>query len=155
MKKIVPLFLFLLSSFTLQKIHAQVDNFNIDTYREFLQSHQNLTSEQLLDLYPSGRFAENLNFNYESDSYLDSINIKYNLTDYEKRLIGKHGFMVSERLLQYSFGDAFLDIYHKDLHVFVSTDAILHALHMSYDNILKDVELGILIDRVSNKGGTT
>ncbi|HVO73610.1 MAG TPA: DUF3160 domain-containing protein, partial [Ignavibacteriaceae bacterium] len=59
-----------------------------------------------------------------------------------------HGFMVSERLSPYSFGDAFLGIYHKDLPVFISTDAILFALHMSYDNILKDAELGILINNV-------
>ena len=43
-----------------------------------------------------------------------------------------------------------LEIYEKDLPVFVSTDAILHAFHISYDRILKDVELGILIDRITN-----
>ena len=57
--------------------------------------------------------------------------------------------MVSERLSKGSFGDAFLDIYHKDLPVFISTDAILHAFHVSYDRILKDIELAVLIDKLS------
>ncbi len=56
----------------------------------------------------------------------------------KNHLIKKNGFMVSERLFKYSsFGDAFLDIYHKDLPVFVSTDAILHAFHISYDRYFK------------------
>ena len=47
-----------------------------------------------------------------------------------------------------SFGESFLEIFHKDLPVFVSTDAILHAFHISYDRILKDAELGFLIEKV-------
>jgi hypothetical protein len=58
--------------------------------------------------------------------------------------------MISERLTRSAFGEAFLEIYENDLPVFVSTDAILHAFHISYDRILKDVELGILIDRITN-----
>jgi hypothetical protein len=47
-----------------------------------------------------------------------------------------------------SFGQAFLEIFHRDLPVFVSTDAILHAFHISYDRILKEAELGFLIEKV-------
>ena len=60
-----------------------------------------------------------------------------------------HGFMVSERLSKISFGEALLEIYHHDLPVFVSTDAILHAFHVSYDRILKDVETGMLVDKLT------
>jgi len=49
-----------------------------------------------------------------------------------------------------SFGESFLEIFHKDLPVFVSTDAILHAFHISYDRILKDAELGFLIEKVKS-----
>jgi hypothetical protein len=150
MKKIVPLFLFLLSFFISSTIFAQSDHFTVDAYKQFLQSHQNLTSEQLLEIYSAGTFEENINLDYESATYFDSIAFKYNLTDYEKELISKHGFMVSERLSSTSFGEALLDIYHKDPPLFISTDAILHSLHMSYDNILKDIELSILIDKVDD-----
>ncbi len=108
-----------------------------------------MDAEQLLDDHDAGTFDANFNADYSSADYFDSIDAKYNLTNYEKSLLNKNGFMVSERLSKGSFGDAFLDIYHKDLPVFISTDAILHAFHVSYDRILKDMELAVLIDKLS------
>jgi hypothetical protein len=129
-------------------LNAQ-SGFNIEQYNHFLQSHENMGSSQLLEMHDAGSFKGNVNVKYNNALYFDSIGIKYNLTNHEKELIGKNSFMVSERLSQESFGGAFLEIYNRDLPVFVSTDAILHAFHISYDRILKDVELGILIDRVT------
>ncbi len=131
-------------------IKAQPTQFNINEYKQFLQAHENMTSEQLFSMHPAGTFESDLNIDYASAIYFDSINFKYNLTSEEKAIIKNNGFMVSERLTKSSFGEAFLEIYEKDLPVFVSTDAILHAFHISYDRILKDVELGILIDRISD-----
>ena len=125
---------------------AQV--FNIEDYHEFLQQHQNMTSQELLQMHPAGIFSDQINSNYTEALYFDSIDAYYNLTEYEKSLIGDHGFMVSERLDKVSFGQAILEIFHNDLPVFVSTDAILHALHISYDRILKDIEVGLLEDQL-------
>jgi hypothetical protein len=130
-------------------LNAQTD-FNTEQYKQFLQSHQNMTTTQLLEMHDAGSFKGNINSNYNNALYFDSISIKYNLTNYEKELIAKHGFMVSERLSKLSFGESFLEIYQNDLPVFVSSDAILHAFHVSYDRILKDVELGLLIERVGD-----
>ena len=121
---------------------AQV--FNIEDYQEFLQQHQNMTTEELLQMHPAGIFSDQINSNYTEALYFDSIDAYYNLTEYEKSLIGDHGFMVSERLKKISFGEAILEIFHQDLPVFVSTDAILHAFHVSYDRILQDMEIGLL-----------
>ncbi len=140
---ILPVFLF-------TGIHAQSGNFNINEYSNFLSTHKDLTTKQLLEMHPAGTFSGDIKLYTGSAQYFDSVSAKYALTDYEKSLIEKNGFMVSERLAKNSFGDAFLDVYHKDLPVFISTDAILHALHMSYDKILKDVELGILIEKVKS-----
>lgn len=131
-------------------IQAQPTQFNINEYKQFLQSHQNMVTSKLLEMHSAGTFRSNLNLNYPSALYFDSIDSKYNLTLYEKDLINDNGFMVSERLTKSAFGEAFLEIYNNDLPVFVSTDAILHAFHVSYDRILKDVELGILIDRITS-----
>ena len=131
-------------------IKAQPTQFNINEYKQFLQSHQNMVTSELLEMHSAGTFRTDLNVDFENAQYFDSISIKYNLTDFEKSLINKNGFMVSERLTRSAFGEAFLEIYENDLPVFVSTDAILHAFHVSYDRILKDVELGILIDRIIN-----
>ncbi len=129
-------------------LQAQADNFDLTAYKQFLTSHKNLTASQLLDMHPADSFALKISQN-QSPLYLDSIILKYNLTSYEQSLIDNHGFMVSERLSKNTFGNAFLDIWHKDLPVFISTDAILHALHMSYDNILIDVERQILVPKLS------
>ncbi len=122
--------------------------FDVDAYKLFLASHQNMSSEQLRSMYSAGSFTEGAATVFSASLYSDSIQLKYKLTDHEKSLIEKHGFMVTERLKFASFGEAFGKIFHNDLPVFVSTDAILHAIHMSYDEILKTVEEDILIAKV-------
>ncbi|MCX6149292.1 MAG: DUF3160 domain-containing protein [Ignavibacteriales bacterium] len=131
-------------------VNAQAGTFDVQSYKQFLESHQNMNSEMLLNLHPAGVFKGDLKLQLKDAAYFDSISIKYNLTEQEKSLIQKNGFMVSERLSHNTFGDAFFDIYQKDLPVYVSTDAILHAFHRSYDRILKDVELGFLILKLEN-----
>ena len=151
MKKIFMSFgIFLLQIIFFTNTAAQSNNFNIENYKLFLQSHQNISSASLLQLYDAGKFASNLHMNDSSAVYLDSIDAKYNLTSYEKSLLQQNGFVISERLNGSSFGGAFMQIFQQDLPVFVSTDAILYALHMSYDNILKDVELSVIIDTLNS-----
>ncbi len=126
------------------------NNFNVAEYKKYLENHKNLSSESLLKLYPAGVFNSGINQNINSALYLDSIIAKYNLTGYEKSLLQKYGFMVSERLSKSSIGGSLLEIFQNDLPVFISTDAILHALHISYDRILKDVEVGALTKKLED-----
>ena len=146
MKKISLLFLFVIYA---MRISPQ-SGFSLEDYKQFLNTHQNMTSGQLLKMHDAGLFNANLNINTDSIVYLDSICIKYNLTDYEKQLIKKNGFMASERLSFDSYGDAVRDIFFKDLPVFVSTDAILHSVHKSYDLILMQTEGEILIQKIKD-----
>lgn len=151
MKNKILLYLFLISIFILipdKNIYSQ--GFDLTQYQNFLQSHQNMQTGELLQMYPAGTFTGNINVSYQDIFYFDSIDAKYNLTEFEKSLIHDHGFMVSQRLSQQSFGQILLDIHSKDLPVFVSTDAILYAYHVSYDRILREVELGYLIGKVDN-----
>jgi len=127
---------------------SQIPPFDIDVYKSFLATHQDMSANELLALHPAGSFAHAAPMSFPSALYADSIALKYNLTDYEKSLIEQNGFMVTERLSRPSPADAFLDIYQKDLPAFVSTDAILHAWHMSYDEILKVVETYLLIGKL-------
>ena len=119
-------------------------SFDVDAYKQFLSSHQNLTTTQLRALHSAGIFSAEALTNPATARYFDSIDARYKLTTYEKSLIGEHGFMATERLQSSSFGTAFTEIYNRDLPVFVSTDAILHSLHMSWDKILMEVETGVL-----------
>ncbi len=120
----------------------------LDAYKHFLEANKNMSVSGLQSMYDAGSFRSRSS-NHSDYLYLDSIGIKYGLTDYEKQLLSQHGFMVTERIPGYSFAQSFLNIYHKDLPVYVSSDAILHAFHVSYDQILKEVEVGMLIDKLT------
>ena len=140
-------FLSLLFSFFLTLSAFAQSNFSSDAYYQYLLENKNLSFEELQSKFS----AENTyykGFDKETQldgfSYLDSIQIKYGLTDQETELLKLNRFVVTERLDFDCFGKAFHDIYIKDLPVFISTDAILHALHASYDQILVDLEIAIL-----------
>ena len=122
--------------------------FSEPAYRDFLERTQNLTAEGLLTLHDAGIFQRAVDASYSTAEYFDSINAHYNFTPYELQLLGQHGFVVTERLSRESFGDALIDIYKADLPVFVSTDAILHAIHRSYDKILQTVEVYFLYNKI-------
>ncbi len=119
---------------------AQQTRFDVDAYRQFLARHQDMEGSALLSEYPAPLLRKSAALPAGQAAWLDSITIKYALTQDERDLIGENGFMVTERLSAETFQEAYHDIWHKDLPVAVTTDAILHALHMSYDNVLKDTE---------------
>jgi len=120
-------------------------NFDVAAYEAFLASHKDIPSSELLSMHPSGTFARTVPTLSTQPFRLDSIDMKYHLTNGEKVLLGINGFVVSERMAPGSFGQGFVDIWKADLPVFISTDAILHAVHRSYDEILKQCEEQYLI----------
>lgn len=122
--------------------------FDLETYKSFLAANRNLESAQLQAMYPAGSFRASAAF--PSPMYLDSIRARYWLTPFESQLLASHAFVVTSRLRQKSMISAFEDIYTKDLPVFVSTDAILEAVHWSYDKILMEIEKYTLIRSLEN-----
>ncbi len=130
-------------------VYAQNASFDVEAYKQFLQTHQSMTKEEVLSLHPAGVFQARAGAVPGTILYLDSITHRYQLTAHELTKLNDHGFVVSERLSYPSFGEAYLDVWKKDLPVFVSTDAILHALHMSYDEILKTVEISTIIPELT------
>ena len=150
MRYLILIFSLFFCFFFPQNTFTQTSQFDLDQYVQFLEQHKNMAQSQLLEMHPAGIFNKEVTTSWNSALYHDSIEIKYNLTDYEKTLLNKHGFVVTERLQSGGFGIQFLDIWEKDLPVFISTDAILHAFHLFYDKMLMQVESGVLIDRVTD-----
>jgi hypothetical protein len=64
----------------------------------------------------------------------------FRLNDQELARFKQNGFVVSERLAAGSFAEMFYRIYSRDLPVFISTDALLHAWHRTYDGMLEELE---------------
>lgn len=129
-------------------VAANAQQFDLDAYRRFLQESKTITSQGLQASHPTDPFYNTARVSLATALYGDSISQQFGLTEHEKSLVEKHGFMVTERLSYPSFGSALLHVYTRDLPVFVSTDAVLHALHMSYDAVLKDIERTTLIPRL-------
>ncbi len=138
---IVPVLIFAQSGFT------------TEAYLEFLEDNKNLESATLLARHaPQALYYSRIEntIQIEEFAYLDSTILKYELTESELDLLQRSRFTVSERLSFDSFRSALYDIFHKDLPVFVTTDAILHALHASYDNLLIRIELSIMRPQLAN-----
>ena len=81
---------------------AQSNNFDISEYHQFLETHQNLSSKQLLEMHPAGLFEKKPLTTWQSALYHDSVEIKFELTDDEISLLKKNGFLVTQRLIEIS-----------------------------------------------------
>ncbi len=125
--------------------------FSPEAYEQFLKDNADLTASQLLGRYePDSPFYNSRSDQLQTNqfSFLDSIEIKFGLTPDEKQLLEENHFVVTERLSYDCFGRAMHDIYEHDLPVFITTDAILYALHFSYDRILLDIEKTLLEEKL-------
>jgi len=146
MKKLnllIPFFLVLFSS----AILAQSDSgFSLETYQQFLNSNQNLSFEELVEMYPATDFVSGAPSTFSNALFADSVYKYYQFTEDEIDVMERNGFMVSDRIRYKSFGEAFMSIYKRDLPVYISSDAILHAIHMSYSNILSTLEEEVLFN---------
>lgn len=76
--------------------------------------------------------------------------LDFRLNDVELALFKRNGMVVSGRLGAHSFVDAYYGIFTEDLPVFVTADSIMHAWHISYVEMLKELENGFLAPKLSD-----
>lgn len=142
---IFPIYLFVLL------LSAPAQAFDLDAYRQFLAQNENLSTQELLTARaPAAPYASDLQLPIDDATFLPAVIAKYHLTEDELELVRRHGFMVSERLAQPSYGEALLEIWHADLPVFISSDLILHTVHRSFLRVMQGIEsqhLSILLDQ--------
>ncbi|MCO5251901.1 MAG: DUF3160 domain-containing protein [Candidatus Kapabacteria bacterium] len=115
-------------------------NFKVEEYIKFLEENKDMSVDDLLEMYPAGAFLKEANTDFMNADYSKEIDSIFTLTDYEKALISKHGFMVTERLNFPTFIHAFWDVFIKDMPIYISADAMLHALHFTYSSLLPYIE---------------
>jgi hypothetical protein len=119
---------------------ATVYSFDKATYNQFVEKNKNLDVTTIVEnAKPSKPYYSEFGFE-KSYQYLDEIQSKYGLTDAELAMLKRNNFMVTERKSFLNFGYALRDIFNKDLPVFLTTDAVLYTLHLSYDVILARIE---------------
>lgn len=117
--------------------------------KSVIDTAQTMTVDELNAAYKVDQPAAPLNVGDPMTAkYMSLIDPALALTQAEKDHISKEGFAVLDRQRFPTFAEAALKVYELDLPILVTSDMILHALHASYDEILKTLEKGVLIDAV-------
>lgn len=109
-------------------------------YEELENNKDMLTNEYLSKSYKARSYLNKLSFNPETLEYYEPVSNIFQLSDNEKELIKKNGFVLLKGHEKESFGTAYYHIYTNDLPVFITSDSILQSLHVSYDEMLKELE---------------
>lgn len=84
----------------------------------------------------------------EQLQYFDIVNSALPIEADALEILSRNGFVIDETHRWERFIDAYAWIYWQDLPVLITTDSILHALHQSYDDLLKDLESQIMLPRL-------
>lgn len=110
------------------------------------------TTATFWDLFSADPALVNQGKNYGEPGYRSH---DYRLNARELELFRRNGFVVSERLAFNgvapwpggsipTMGNAFYQLWYNDLPVFISTDALLHAWHRTYQLMLEELETAFL-----------
>jgi hypothetical protein len=139
-----------------------------DAFRSELQRIGQVSPDQFATMFPSrANYLSGISWDPTTGQFWDQFNadietvnqgkiegdpgyrtFDFRLDQRELAVFKQNGFVVSERLGSGSFADVFYNIWHNDLPVFVSTDAILQAWHRTYDSMLEEVEETYLFNSV-------
>ena len=110
-------------------------------YETLRSQYQDMTYRELRSqLAAAPNYAEALPFQPIQAKYFDLAQSRLGLTDQERGMFERNGFVTIDQGRGLSFPAAYQQIYTSDLPVFITSDSILHALHRSYDEILKELE---------------
>ncbi|HET9959573.1 MAG TPA: DUF3160 domain-containing protein [Polyangiaceae bacterium] len=113
-----------------------------------LDANHGLTAEELLEKRALKR-PEKLSYRPGDAEFLDRIQesaLKLNASELAK--LDENGFVVSTRSAFPTFVRGYAAIYSEHLPVYVSADAILEAVHSSYEDLLILFESGALIPKL-------
>lgn len=126
--------------------------FDTNSFKQYLANNKDLSKEALFAKHPQlGNYfgSDQGPFDIKTAEFYDSVMLKLQLKPDELKLLKENHFVVTERLSNTSVLGSMEIIYNYDLPVMITTDVLLHALHNSYDNMLKDVEKDFLEQNLS------
>jgi hypothetical protein len=109
-------------------------------FEKLLASHQDMTYDDLAAKLKQRSHLDKLSFDPTQAAYFDLVAKKMELTKEEQEIFARNGFVSIDQNRRHSFSSAYYQIYTGDLPVLVTSDAILHAMHRSYDDILMELE---------------
>lgn len=104
-----------------------------------------LTVESFAAANPQPAYLEAISWDPRTAAYWDECtrsNSQYNLqlNTRELAIMLTNGFVVSERLKQWSFGSTYDFLFTQELPAFITADSVLHAWHRGYRSMLAELE---------------
>ncbi|MFZ5897037.1 MAG: DUF3160 domain-containing protein [Myxococcota bacterium] len=129
---------------------ADFSGLNESQREQVQQLKQALTATQALDApglltKRAVQQVSQLSYDPRSSQFMDRIQAStLALTEDELTRLATNGFVISERSAFPTFVRGYAAVYYEHLPVYISVDAILEAIHSSYDASLKLTELGAL-----------
>jgi hypothetical protein len=110
-----------------------------------IRDSEGMTAADFARLHPSG-LAPAIGYPVAGAAGLDLIqHSPLSLTPAEMDVLVRHGLVVSSRQHFPTFAYGYAAVYMADLPLFISVDSVLDAVHHSYDDILKTVEVNALV----------
>lgn len=107
---------------------------------ELVAKHRDMTYQDLADETPQRDYLEKLSFDPATVKFYDEAVELLQLDDAGKEMLRRQGLVSVEGQRGATFGALYYHIYTKDLPVLVTTDSVLHAMHRTYDELLKELE---------------
>ncbi len=121
----------------------------LDELRAKLDASHGLAAPDLLAKHSLSE-VQSLSYDPRSSEFLDRIQASaLALDDDELAHLGTNGFVISKRSAFPTFVRGYAAIYSEHLPVYISADAILEAVHSSYDSVLKLSEQTALVTIVT------
>jgi hypothetical protein len=104
----------------------------------------------VLALPPPGASAAATPWDHKTaPARLDLVDRRYALTADERARLFREGFVVPARLSAVGWADALHDLWQSELPIWISADAILHAVYASNDRIVARIEETYFADRLA------
>jgi hypothetical protein len=123
-----------------KKADAKHKPLELAVFEKLLAKHQDMTYDELTDTLKQRSYLDKLSFDPTKAAWFDLVAKKMQLTREEREIFAKNGFVGIDQNCRHTFAGAYYQIYTQDLPVLVTSDAILHAMHRSYDDILLELE---------------
>lgn len=131
-------------------LSISVYGFDPSDYYKFVEENKDMSRQELLNMYPSGKYYNDLKLDISNTYYLDSVDKVFDITKDELELLAKNGFFVSKRFELEEPFNALKHIFVNDLPVYVSADIILYGLHYSVERIIQEIEKNYILNNMRN-----
>ena len=106
---------------------------------------KDMTREEFDENYgPQNTYLSEIGFNPSAAANLDLITGAFPIEGEPRGSFEANGFVVLKEKKYDTVFQGLVEVYQKDLPLYFSTDAMLDALHLSFDRLLMDIETSVL-----------